>query len=108
MDQGVHWSCGISDGIVRVREKFDARGWGCPQSRAPEHLNTLIIRLRSYQDPVAVLEQELLRPGVIWKKPAIEAIGIRPLLERASRYIRPRRLLIVLDQFEECDTTGSQ
>lgn len=71
-------------------------------------LNTLIIRLRSYQDPVAVLEQELLRPGVIWKKPAIEAIGIRPLLERASRYIRPRRLLIVLDQFEECDTTGSQ
>jgi hypothetical protein len=66
-----------------------------------ERKNTVVIRLRGYQDPVAVLEQELLRPGVIWQKPTAEAGGARLLLERACRYLRPRRLLIVLDQFEE-------
>src|SRR5271157_5150989 len=66
-----------------------------------ERKDTVIIRLRGYQDPVAALEQELLRPGVIWRKPTAEAGGARPLLERACRYLRPRRLLVVLDQFEE-------
>src|SRR5271165_3228402 len=66
-----------------------------------ERKDTVVIRLRGYQDPVAVLEQELLRPGVIWQKPTAEAGGARPLLERACRYLRPRRLLVVLDQFEE-------
>src|SRR5271157_2184368 len=66
-----------------------------------ERQDTVVIRLRGYQDPVAVLEQELLRPGVIWQKPTAEGGGARPLLERACRYLRPRRLLVVLDQFEE-------
>src|SRR5271157_3202175 len=66
-----------------------------------ERQDTVVIRLRGYQDPVAVLEQELLRPGVIWQKPTAEAGGARPLLERACRKIGPRRLLVVLDQFEE-------
>src|SRR5271157_3318802 len=66
-----------------------------------ERKDTVVIRLRGYQDPVAVLEQELLRPGVIWQRPTAEAGGVRPLLERACRYIRPKRLLVVLDQFEE-------
>jgi hypothetical protein len=73
--------------------------------------NTLVIRLRGYQDPVSALEQELQKPGVIWQKPAIEEIDIRARLERVSRYIRPRRLLIVLDQFEEfviLQDTGKQ
>ena len=63
--------------------------------------DTIVIRLRGYQDPVAVLEQELLRPGVIWQKPTSETGGVQPLIERASRYIRPKRLLVALDQFEE-------
>src|SRR5271157_2029612 len=66
-----------------------------------ERKDTVVIRLRGYQDPIAVLEQELLRPGVIWQRPTAEAGGARPLLERACRNIRPRRLLVVLDQFEE-------
>src|SRR5271166_2687628 len=66
-----------------------------------ERKDTVVIRLRGYQDPVAVLEQELLRPGVIWQRPTAETGGGRPLLERACRSIRPRRLLVVLDQFEE-------
>src|SRR5208283_1498509 len=67
----------------------------------PRLERTVVVRLRGYQDPVAVLEQELLRPGVIWQKPTAETGGVRPLLERACRSIRPRRLLVVLDQFEE-------
>src|SRR5271157_57499 len=66
-----------------------------------ERKDTVVIRLRGYQDPVAVLEQELLRPGVIWQRPTAETGGARPLLERACRSIRPRCLLVVLDQFEE-------
>src|SRR5271166_6377732 len=66
-----------------------------------ERKDTIVIRLRGYQDPVAVLEEELLRPGLIWQKPAAETGGVRPLLERACRHIRPNRLLVILDQFEE-------
>jgi len=66
-----------------------------------ERKDTAVIRLRGYQDPIAAPERELLRPGVIWQKPTAEAGGARGLLERACRYLRPRRLLVVLDQFEE-------
>ena len=66
-----------------------------------ERKDTLVIRLRGYQDPVAALEQELLRLGVESNNPTAEAGGGRALLERACRDLRPRRLLVVLDQFEE-------
>jgi hypothetical protein len=66
-----------------------------------ERQNRLVIRLRGYQDPAAALEQELQKPGVVWQKPASEVEDIRSLLERVCRYIRPRRLLVVVDQFEE-------
>jgi len=60
----------------------------------------LVIRLRGYQDPVAALQEYLAKPGAIWQKPP-ETEGVLPLLDRTCRYIRPRRLMIVLDQFEE-------
>ncbi|HEX3090990.1 MAG TPA: leucine-rich repeat domain-containing protein [Candidatus Angelobacter sp.] len=63
--------------------------------------NVQVIRLRGYQDPLAVLQHELLQPGVIWQKPPSEAMEMRALLERVCRYIRPQRLLVVFDQFEE-------
>jgi Leucine-rich repeat (LRR) protein len=66
-----------------------------------ERQNRVIIRLRGYQDPVATLEENLRKPGVIWQRPPDNNEDIRSLLERACRYIRPRRLLIALDQFEE-------
>src|SRR5271163_1829024 len=47
-----------------------------------ERMDTIVIRLRGYQDPVSVLEQDLLRPGVIWQRPNEEGGGVRPLLER--------------------------
>lgn len=60
-----------------------------------------IIRLRGYQDPLTALQNELLRPGVIWQKPSSEAVEMRLLLKRACGYIRPGRLLVAFDQFEE-------
>jgi Leucine-rich repeat (LRR) protein len=63
--------------------------------------DTVVIRLRGYQDPVGVLHQELERPGVIWQKPPQEACSIELLLDRACRHIKPKRLLVILDQFEE-------
>jgi internalin A len=66
-----------------------------------ERSGTLVIRLRGFQDPIAVLEKELRKPGVIWANPPQDEATIETLLERASQDIRPRRILVVLDQFEE-------
>jgi hypothetical protein len=66
-----------------------------------EQKGALTVRLRGYQDPMAVLEQQLRKPGVIWQKPFSEGADVRSLLERVCRFIRPKRLLVVLDQFEE-------
>jgi len=66
-----------------------------------ERRDMIVIRLRGYQDPVAVLKQELLKPGVIWQRPAAVEGEILALLERVCRYVRPKRLLVILDQFEE-------
>src|SRR5271165_5471527 len=66
-----------------------------------ERENTVVVRLRGYQDPVDALERELRLPGTVWQKAAPETADLRSLLERASRYLGSKRLLIVLDQFEE-------
>jgi Leucine-rich repeat (LRR) protein len=66
-----------------------------------ERKETVVISLRGYQDPVKALEIELLKPKVIWQKPDPEPGGVVPLVERACRHLRPRRLVVILDQFEE-------
>jgi hypothetical protein len=43
----------------------------------------------------------LLKPGIVWKKPPDNISSIGELLDKACKHIRPKRLLIVLDQFEE-------
>lgn len=60
-----------------------------------------VLCLRGYEDPLAALARELQKPGVIWQKPAADTGDLASLLERACRYIRPKRLLLVFDQFEE-------
>ena len=60
-----------------------------------------VFRVRGHQDPLAALQQDLLRPEAIWQKPPNETLDTRSLLERACKHIRPRRVLIVFDQFEE-------
>ncbi len=60
-----------------------------------------IIRLRGYQDPAQMLEDELKRPGVIWKRNPPESSDLAPLFEQAVERLRPARILVVFDQFEE-------
>ena len=60
-----------------------------------------IFRLRGYQDPARILEEELKRPGVIWKRNPPETPDLNTLFEEARRRILPSRLLVVFDQFEE-------
>lgn len=64
--------------------------------------NTRVVTLRGYQDPVAVMQRELTKRGVIWQEPPCAGHEIRLLLEQACREIQPSELLVVFDQFEEC------
>jgi uncharacterized membrane protein YhdT len=61
----------------------------------------VVIRIRTFQDPLTKLEQELKTAGVVWQRPPAELLDLKAVLDHASQYLRPRRLLIVLDQFEE-------
>ncbi|MFL6312808.1 MAG: hypothetical protein ACJ71W_11975 [Terriglobales bacterium] len=61
----------------------------------------LSFKLRGFQDPAAQLERELRTPGAIWQRPPVVEGGLRDLLERACKQIKPQKLLVVLDQFEE-------
>lgn len=72
--------------------------WALPHL---ERQGTHVIRLRGFQDPFDMLEEELRKPGVIWQKPSTEKLNLTTLFRSASRHIRPKRLLVVLDQFEE-------
>jgi len=60
-----------------------------------------IIRLRGYQDPAKVLEEELKCPGVIWRRSPPETADLNTLVEEARKHVKLSRLLIVFDQFEE-------
>lgn len=60
-----------------------------------------VIRLRGYQDPAQVLEDELKRTGVIWKRTPPETTDLNTLFEEARQHTQPTRVLVVFDQFEE-------
>lgn len=60
-----------------------------------------IIRLRGYQDPAKALDVELKRPGAIWKRNPPNTANLKALFEEARLHIRPARILVVFDQFEE-------
>jgi hypothetical protein len=60
-----------------------------------------IFRLRGYQDPARVLEEELKRPGAIWKRTPPDSSDLNKLVDEAAKRLQPARLLIVFDQFEE-------
>jgi hypothetical protein len=60
-----------------------------------------IIRLRGYQDPAQALEDELKRSGSVWKKSPPDTTDLSALFEQAVAHLRPSRILVVFDQFEE-------
>jgi hypothetical protein len=60
-----------------------------------------VIRLRGYQDPARALEDELKRPGAIWKRNPPDTTDLNALFEEARQRVQPSRILVVFDQFEE-------
>jgi hypothetical protein len=75
------------------------KAWVLPRL---ERQGTRVIFLRGYNARVDVLQQELTKPGVIWQKPPRDQPTARDLLKQASRHLSSDKLLIVIDQFEEC------
>ncbi|MHC4404875.1 MAG: nSTAND1 domain-containing NTPase [Planctomycetota bacterium] len=63
------------------------------------------ITLRSFDDPIAALSEELLKAGVVWSKPHKALVGLDAisLLRKACEHLsrKGKRLLLVFDQFEE-------
>ncbi len=62
---------------------------------------TLTLVVRSYADPGAQLTEALVKEGVIDDAGALAATDPHALLEHAAATVRPARLLIAIDQFEE-------
>jgi hypothetical protein len=60
-----------------------------------------VIRLRGYQDPAQALEDELKRPGAIFEVNPPETTNLSELFEEACQRVKPARMLLVLEQFEE-------
>jgi Leucine-rich repeat (LRR) protein len=63
--------------------------------------NYVVLQLRGYEDVLARLKEELLEPGLVWAKPPGKIDDLGSLLNRAMDHLAERRLLIVVDQFEE-------
>jgi len=73
--------------------------WVIPKLKREKHV---VIQLRGYEgDLLARIKDKLLQPGVIWDKAPGRTEDVRSLLNRATQRLGERRLLIVVDQFEE-------
>jgi hypothetical protein len=72
--------------------------WVLPKLKQAGHT---ILRLRGYEDLPARSEEEILKPGAVWDRASRGAGDLKSLLARAHARLAPRRLFIVVDQFEE-------
>ncbi len=71
-----------------------------PTLRSSEpKFKTLIVR--GFADPLDDLVECLNKPGFIWSRPPSIDLNASDLIEKASKYLKSNRLLIVFDQFEE-------
>lgn len=59
------------------------------------------IIVRSFHDPVEDLKSKLLQPKAVWERPPPGGHDVRAILKAAAEHLRPTRLLVVFDQFEE-------
>lgn len=76
-------------------------GWVLPKL-AREGISMYVVGARVVGNPMSAVTRELLKPGAVWERPPSEGKHcLRDLLERAARKVAPRKLLLVLDQFEE-------
>lgn len=73
--------------------------WVIPKLRRAMHV---VIDVRGYgNDLTSLIAKKILEPGVIWDKPPSNPLGIEQLLARAAQRLNGRRLIIIVDQFEE-------
>lgn len=73
--------------------------WVIPKLEREKHV---VIQLRGYEDDhLARIEDKLLQPGVIWERGPSKTDNLRALLNRVTQRLGERRILIVVDQFEE-------
>jgi internalin A len=76
-------------------------GWVLP-TLAREGGTVHVVNIRVVGNPMSVLTQALLNPGAIWERPPTEGkLSLRDLLEKSAKRVAPKKLLLVLDQFEE-------
>jgi hypothetical protein len=73
-------------------------GWVLPKL---EREGVRVIRLRGFQDPARVLEDELRRPGTIWKRNPPDTTDLITLFEEVLDRLHPSRILVIFDQFAE-------
>jgi hypothetical protein len=60
-----------------------------------------IINIRAFDDPIAEIKTAILSPKAIWERPPKEIDDLPELLQRALQYLDGKRLILILDQFEE-------
>jgi hypothetical protein len=73
--------------------------WVIPHLQREKHV---VVQLRGYEDDLlARIKAELLRPGVIWDRAPGNTDDLRSLLDRATQRLGERRVIVVVDQFEE-------
>jgi hypothetical protein len=99
------WLCDASTSVLFVTGQSGSGksslldAWVIPRLR--QDLATEVIKLRAYQEPLEALASRLREPDLAGKHTPEQVLDIRTMLERAAARIKPRRLLIVFDQFEE-------
>jgi hypothetical protein len=72
--------------------------WVVPKLKAGGHI---VIRLRGYEALLARIQEEILKPGVVWDRGSHGAGDLTALLTRARKNLAPHRIFFVVDQFEE-------
>lgn len=76
-------------------------GWVLPKFLR-EGIQVHVVAARVVGDPVTAVRQALLSPRAIWERPPANGeLEFRELLEKAAKRVAPKKLLLVLDQFEE-------
>jgi DNA-binding transcriptional ArsR family regulator len=86
-------------GASGVGKSSIVEAWLLPKLR--EKGERHIIQARVGAQPVAAIREALLAPGAVWSRPPADELRTRELLERAAKKVAPKRLLLVLDQFED-------
>ncbi|EKS71962.1 hypothetical protein BURK_009026 [Burkholderia sp. SJ98] len=73
--------------------------WVLPRL-ARENADVRVVSARLIGDPIAAVTRALLAPGAVWERPPTGDVTLRDLLERATKKISQKKILLVLDQFE--------